>query len=51
MFCVKCGKELSEDVTFCPSCGHKVGSKLNTDKNILKGIKNKLPFKKSKKRH
>ena len=26
MFCSKCGKELQDDVSFCPACGNKVGS-------------------------
>lgn len=25
MFCSKCGKKLQDDVSFCPSCGNKVG--------------------------
>ena len=25
MFCSKCGKELQDDTSFCPSCGNKVG--------------------------
>lgn len=25
MFCSKCGKELSEDIKFCPNCGQQVG--------------------------
>ena len=25
MFCRKCGKELQDDVSFCPACGYKVG--------------------------
>lgn len=25
MFCSKCGKEIKDDVSFCPACGNKVG--------------------------
>ena len=25
MFCSKCGKEIQDDVSFCPACGSKVG--------------------------
>jgi|GEM_PF-1382073 len=26
MFCSKCGKELQDDVMYCPSCGNKTGT-------------------------
>lgn len=26
MNCKKCGKEISRDAAFCPSCGEKVGT-------------------------
>ena len=26
MFCPKCGKELTDDSSFCPGCGSRVGS-------------------------
>ena len=43
MFCIKCGKEMSDDALFCPACGQKVGegiSKPIIDEALLQeGVK------------
>ena len=38
VFCVKCGAKIEKDQAFCPSCGHKVGEKLNTSSQGTGGI-------------
>lgn len=31
MFCIKCGKELADDVKFCQYCGQQVGEAVKND--------------------
>lgn len=40
MFCSKCGKELTDDIKFCPECGHPVNN--NQDENLSEDIKNSI---------
>lgn len=36
MFCCKCGKEISDDVQYCPYCGQQVGNKVtNTTPQVI----------------
>lgn len=49
MFCVNCGKEISNDAKFCPSCGEQIGNSQNVsqDQYVKEDInidKNKLLF-------
>lgn len=32
-FCVKCGKQINENTTFCPNCGNKIGKKVVVSNN------------------
>lgn len=35
-YCSKCGKEVSEEATFCPSCGNQIKSEVvSTSKNTV----------------
>lgn len=38
-FCVRCGAELEEGHVFCPKCGHKAGSSINTSESHDAGSK------------
>lgn len=48
MYCMKCGKELSNDANFCSSCGTNTGESLDTsasiqsEKIIMKGLCNRV---------
>jgi hypothetical protein len=42
MFCVKCGTNVKEDVTFCPKCGHPV-SAVQTDSEQVAVPENQAP--------
>ena len=32
MFCIKCGKEISEESNFCPNCGHQRNNTISSPK-------------------
>jgi len=33
MYCSKCGKQIPDNVVFCPGCGNKVGAQSNASGN------------------
>ena len=34
MFCIKCGKEMSDDANFCPACGFAIGDNLKSKSSV-----------------
>ena len=36
MFCEKCGKEIKDNVKFCPFCGNKVSEKVESRQAVQK---------------
>lgn len=49
VFCVKCGAEISPGAVFCPKCGHKVGEKLDPERESADSNSKKTVEKKKNK--
>ena len=46
MFCEKCGKEIKDNVKFCPFCGNKVSEKMETHQTVQKRMSKETKKKK-----
>ena len=42
MYCIKCGKEISDNVNFCPSCGAKVEVVLKAEEVVVESVEEEV---------